>query len=1005
MANTAASLGMSSPKGKGFSRSVLDSFRQGIRPNIRPNDGSAQNGRLSASSELSSFEDGAANKNTVSSADGGASDAMTAEQVDDGIRYTGGNQSQTARGKINLNGLKKKSAAWAMAAAVVGFIMMALGSTTMAPFAFVNNAMEQFNIMRVSMNKRSTYMMRMQLNPDRNVSLTKATIFSGEKFKISSRLQKKLATRNIGYYEVDSQSGSGKVRLLVYDDIETGEKIPIVADSRDLGKVGSSISTVDGETISFTSSAMTMEDALQNNTNFFVAEESATKTIKGHIVGWFDSLTESFLSRIRTTRNRFFGIKDGDTDEAGTNVKSAAKSGGVAETVGGSEDQGLFEETGEVDEDGNPIIKNADDMGGDAINGSADKTALQNSLSNKAKKAAAAASAAGAVCAGMNVINAFNMAVSALQVAKTINYVTGYLEAIQKTQIGEGGDAMNYYQNQLNQLGDTKAIIDGEEKVVRTNTSATSSAAYNVFFGGPAIKSDDVVGQKFNREYLASNAIKSSGIFNSIIGGTLLSGAMAAAGAEATFQACTAAKATGAAAGLVTDAILFFTSGGIGNGIKALFKGFMNKLVVTTVVTGAAALIGWAVPRVAQFLAMDLIENMVGEDAAYAINSGVSMYMGKAAISNSGAPGTRAAVEAMYQANQEILASDARFDRATLSPFDPSSKYTFVGSLVQQLIPIGNMLSSMSAIRAIGAVTSSLGSSLASIFPGVSASSGETWYDRGLNEDCPSLSAMGLVGDPYCNAIPASDFSTISTDPYEVYLKVGADQFEDEDDANGNPRIKADSDYGKFIVACTLRDSQWGVKDASIQSFVYSSNSTVNSIISGGLGIIPIVGDALDIAESVADESNLKWNTGAACIPDESINPDWKKNKWYQRYTEDQTWLESAGLIEKSAVTAFVEKYYDEHPLDNSLEGVIARYTGMSKEEAENTVGLLEYVDYVAHYDASDKYPLPVTDEKYVPDFNNETALGKGMPNHDMLANIIHYVVYRDLRNRNIVTA
>ena len=34
-----------------------------------------------------------------------------------------------------------------------------------------------------------------------------------------------------------------------------------------------------------------------------------------------------------------------------------------------------------------------------------------------------------------------------------------------------------------------------------------------------------------------------------------------------------------------------------------------------------------------------------------------------------------------------------------------------------------------------------------------------------------------------------------------------------------------------------------------------------------------------------------------------------------------QCLLENMGLIEKSSVTAYLEEYYEKHPLDNSLEG------------------------------------------------------------------------------------
>ena len=55
-----------------------------------------------------------------------------------------------------------------------------------------------------------------------------------------------------------------------------------------------------------------------------------------------------------------------------------------------------------------------------------------------------------------------------------------------------------------------------------------------------------------------------------------------------------------------------------------------------------------------------------------------------------------------------------------------------------------------------------------------------------------------------------------------------------------------------------------------------------------------------------------------------------------------QRLLENMGLIEKSSVTAYLEEYYEKHPLDNSYEGVLARRSGLTKE---NVIALLNYVN------------------------------------------------------------
>ena len=70
----------------------------------------------------------------------------------------------------------------------------------------------------------------------------------------------------------------------------------------------------------------------------------------------------------------------------------------------------------------------------------------------------------------------------------------------------------------------------------------------------------------------------------------------------------------------------------------------------------------------------------------------------------------------------------------------------------------------------------------------------------------------------------------------------------------------------------------------------------------------------------------------------------------YQRFIEDQRLAESAGLIEKSAVAVYLDKYYEEHPKDNSYEGILARYTGLTKENVFAILDGIEGLEFLATY-------------------------------------------------------
>ena len=71
-----------------------------------------------------------------------------------------------------------------------------------------------------------------------------------------------------------------------------------------------------------------------------------------------------------------------------------------------------------------------------------------------------------------------------------------------------------------------------------------------------------------------------------------------------------------------------------------------------------------------------------------------------------------------------------------------------------------------------------------------------------------------------------------------------------------------------------------------------------------------------------------------------------------------QLLLENMGIIEKSSVTAYLEEYYEKHPLDNSYEGILARRSGLTKEQVVAYLDKLDYLAKVVDYDPTNKAPI-----------------------------------------------
>ncbi len=122
----------------------------------------------------------------------------------------------------------------------------------------------------------------------------------------------------------------------------------------------------------------------------------------------------------------------------------------------------------------------------------------------------------------------------------------------------------------------------------------------------------------------------------------------------------------------------------------------------------------------------------------------------------------------------------------------------------------------------------------------------------------------------------------------------------------------------------------------------------------------------------------------------------WEENKWYQAYVEMQEWMESARLIDTSDAFTTVARYYEENPLDNSYEGIIARYSGMSKERVVAVIDLLEYVAFLNEYDPTNLYPLPAPIPEMIQYDNGEIVA--------QTERIIQLsgIVYDELRNRAV---
>ena len=73
---------------------------------------------------------------------------------------------------------------------------------------------------------------------------------------------------------------------------------------------------------------------------------------------------------------------------------------------------------------------------------------------------------------------------------------------------------------------------------------------------------------------------------------------------------------------------------------------------------------------------------------------------------------------------------------------------------------------------------------------------------------------------------------------------------------------------------------------------------------------------------------------------------------------------ESMGIYEKSQTAIYTEKYLKEHPLDNSPLGIIARRSGLTKEEVKKDIAMINGMLFVAEYNPEGLGPLIIEEKK-----------------------------------------
>ncbi len=765
--------------------------------------------------------------------------------------------------------------------------------------------------------------------------------------KFSDRMKARFKSANI---EVDSD---GDTESLVFKDAD-GDDVKVDAGN------------IDAE--------------LETNTDVHTQYFDGTATYSTSVPEYYDSDSENL--------KRFLGVDfnslkdeeaDGDYektkesfDEGSEEALEKASKGMDAEVEAGKEERtepdvdewgdpmpGTEHGTGEVDPERIGIDIGSEDAAEAAVEGM-----VRDSMEGSFDFNLVGQIAQGA-CQLYNTATTIHRMVKAYEAAQVVVMAARVLEAIQRMQAGDGGgdtlvDVVGNYLT--HDVEDKIELTKGEEVTLKGSTMSSSPIA--AVFGGSVLTDEDPIVKSF---------VTSPSQFMTI---------MASIDGAVGYEICVGMQL---AAGIADAVIDGFTLGT--DKIISVLVGIGASIAISAVV---AAVVSVMVPKIVNALKRDFTTFLEGPQASGVLMWGSEQIMGENAKRTGMQPANPQTLVAYVKMKQEVIADRARYDRDNLSPFDTSSEYTFMGSLMRTLGKVS--LKTDSVVGKIGSITSVVGKSLVSLTPAAHASGTvEEIISKGKCPEVSNINNDDKIASAFCTPHYISDYTTMGEGPENVmkyWDSRGA--FDNYDPVNNpNPAIKSgNNDLALCIDEYVNRGAELGYPDSAIEQ-KYMKGSTGSTVGDAALGAVPIVGGLIDAFNNEEILRHLKNILGS------KYTEDITENHMCERYILDQRMGETMGMYDKSQTAIYTEKYLKEHPLDNSPVGIIARRSGLTKDEVKKSIAMINGLLFVAKYNPEGLGPLVIEEKE-------SGALIESTDNHAFIVGIWYSpTVSEEKRNQN----
>lgn len=519
---------------------------------------------------------------------------------------------------------------------------------------------------------------------------------------------------------------------------------------------------------------------------------------------YYDDAAKEVFKRIGTSRNNYKA--DSDFDEV------------MGELIGEGNNIGVNNvELVEKEDENGKKYTDYEATGGEAKAKSANDFINEVSAKNRASDN---------VSATLNAASALNTADTIAKEQKSSLLFVAFMENISKMKAGDGNEskineAMNYLYKETE-----SSVVNVETGEVETvKGSMMESPSMYAVLSGEKINSDSV------KNYSSDRVLKTveNKVGSKASSGTLLSTVVSAAEK-------------------IKGTIGRFLNGGSAEASREALNSVSPTIEKSLINNGFSEIGGIAGGEM-------LVEGAVNVGKALAMASGATA-------------GSEESVKSYARLNDAIVALDAEADRLNRSPFDVTSKNTFLGSIIYNMAISVNKKGS--ALNMLASLTKTMATMAGNLLPATYADDGADGYLSSFG-DCTTLNSIGAAGSATCSTIATFDTSTLNN----TFNDAGFIQFVETNTElqNGTRIIKNNSDLADFIKYNDERITPNGVTDGGILSAIQGGSN------------ISFVSDIVSMIKNFlgASEEEKRIASGAAFV-NSSDNASWQTYKYAQRY-------------------------------------------------------------------------------------------------------------------------